>query len=310
VIQKKLALYYLAIVLFMALPSRASDPSPSLLEARKGFHSTLLPRRDPIDEPPPQVLNKVKYSSSVGDLGALITPQKMDGKKHPALIWIHGGPCNEINLGLCLGEVAKENDQSGSIFRKMNIVTMYPSLRGGNDNPGRQEGFLGEVDDVAAAATYLAKRPDVDPTRIYLGGHSTGGTLALLTAECYPAQFRDVFCFGAAFDVVRYDPLWTPFPKRNKQEVRLRSPGYWLDCVKCPTFLFEGGSGQSQIASLEKMKSSTSNPFLHFYPEPNATHLGILAPISKIIADKILTDNGTSTNITFTEAELSEPFAH
>jgi dipeptidyl aminopeptidase/acylaminoacyl peptidase len=57
-------------------------------------------------------------------------------------------------------------------------------LRGGNDNPGRREGFLGEVDDVLAAADHLSKLPHIDPTQIYLGGHSTGGTLALLVAEC------------------------------------------------------------------------------------------------------------------------------
>ena len=31
---------------------------------------------------------------------------------------------------------------------------------------------------------FLAAQPYVDPARIYLGGHSTGGTLALLVAEC------------------------------------------------------------------------------------------------------------------------------
>ncbi len=34
---------------------------------------------------------------------------------------------------------------------------MYPSLRGGNKNPGYIETFLGEVDDVIAAARYLAQ---------------------------------------------------------------------------------------------------------------------------------------------------------
>ena len=61
---------------------------------------------------------------------------------------------------------------------------MFPSLRGGNDNPGNKEGFLGEVDDVLAAADFLSKQEFVDPNRIYLGGHSTGGTLVLLVAAC------------------------------------------------------------------------------------------------------------------------------
>ena len=72
---------------------------------------------------------------------------------------------------------------------------MFPSLRGGNDNPGVREGFFGEVDDVLAAAEYLSKQAFVDPQRIYLGGHSTGGTLVLLVAEC-SGRFRAVFSFG------------------------------------------------------------------------------------------------------------------
>ena len=32
---------------------------------------------------------------------------------------------------------------------------MFPSLRGGNNNPGSKEGFFGEVDDVLAAADLL-----------------------------------------------------------------------------------------------------------------------------------------------------------
>ena len=60
---------------------------------------------------------------------------------------------------------------------------MFPGLRGTSGNPGTQESFLGEVDDVLAAADFLRKVDYVDPSRIYLGGHSTGGTLALLVAE-------------------------------------------------------------------------------------------------------------------------------
>ena len=39
---------------------------------------------------------------------------------------------------------------------------MYPSLRGGNDNPGVKESFLGEVDDVLAAFDYLSAQPYVE----------------------------------------------------------------------------------------------------------------------------------------------------
>jgi hypothetical protein len=68
---------------------------------------------------------------------------------------------------------------------------MFPVLRGGNDNQVPKESFLGEVQDVVAAAGHLEDLPYVDSDRIYLGGHSTGGTLALLVAECSD-RFRAV----------------------------------------------------------------------------------------------------------------------
>jgi len=310
----------LSSILLLALPNRASNESAtSLTQARQGFHTNLLPspkrEREAIEQPPPELLQKVKYACAVGELGALVSPQTKDGKRHPALIWIHGGPCNEVSVGLCLEDAPKENDQSGGIFRKMGIITMYPSLRGGNDNPGAQEGFLGEVDDVLAAASYLSKRADVDPNRIYIGGHSTGGTLALLTAECAPEKFRGelraVFCFGPVFDVSDYDRNLIPFAPGNPKEVRLRSPGYWLASIKCPTFVFEGAVSPSNVGDLESMRKSTTNPFLHFYAVPNASHFSILAPTTKLIAGKILADDtGDATTINFTDAELSAPFLH
>ena len=42
---------------------------------------------------------------------------------------------------------------------------LFPSLRGGNQNPGVKEGFFGEVDDLLAAANFLAKQGFVDPNR-------------------------------------------------------------------------------------------------------------------------------------------------
>src|SRR5262245_65351301 len=131
-----------------------------------------------------------------------------------------------------------------------------PSLRGGNDNPGVKEGFFGEVDDVLAAADFLAKQEYVDPKRIYLGGHSTGGTLVLLVAECSD-RFRAVFSFGPIDTVARYGPEYLPFDTCNPREIELRSPGRWLAMIKSPTFVFEG-TLQGNIRSLKVMARSSN----------------------------------------------------
>ncbi|HWH68599.1 MAG TPA: prolyl oligopeptidase family serine peptidase [Candidatus Sulfotelmatobacter sp.] len=159
----------------------------------------------------------------------------MDGRKHPAILWIFGG------FGNSIGEIAwlpspPENDQSASAFRRAGLIMMYPSLRGGNDNPGAVEGFYGEVHDIIAAADYLAKQDCVDPDRIYLGGHSTGGTLALLVAESTD-RFRAVFSFGPVCNVAGYGAENLPFNLRDRQEVELRTPALWLHAIPRPTFV-------------------------------------------------------------------------
>jgi acetyl esterase/lipase len=275
----------------------------SLVEARKGFHTKLVkpaPPKEPVDVPPPNVFSLIKYDSPVGPLAAYLTPDPKNGKKHPAIVWITGGDCNSI------GDVWKvappDNDQTAAQYRQAGIIMLIPSLRGGNENPGVREGFLGEVDDVLAATDYLAKLPYVDPDRIYLGGHSTGGTLALLVAECSP-RFRAVFSFGPADDVSGYgnQQIWTPFAFERK-EIELRSPGKWLENIASPTFVIEGTGGN--IDSLMAMSRATKNPKVLFIPVRGATHFTVLAPTNQKIAQKIVADTGPQCNITFAANEL------
>jgi len=122
----------------------------SLTDARHGFKTKLVPlltQRDPVPEPPPELFRKVSYDSPAGKLAAYISRVPEDGQKRPAIIWITGGHCNTIDEGVGT-EAPPSNDQTASAFRKNGIVMMFPSLRGGNDNPGVKEAFLGEEDEL------------------------------------------------------------------------------------------------------------------------------------------------------------------
>src|SRR5262245_60194258 len=236
------------------------EPQVPLAEARRGFKTQLI-RKDregtPADPPPAKVLRLVHYESPAGKLAAYLSPDPGNGKKHPAIIWIFGGFSNGIGSTAWEKPEAK-NDQSASAFRKAGIVMMYPSLRGGNDNPGVKEGFVGEVDDGPAARGFLAQQPFGDPERIYLGGHSTGGTLALLAAECSD-HFRAVFSFGPVDDVTGYGAKNLPFDVHNEQEVKLRAPGRWLHSIHCPTFVFEGADRPGNADALGSMSQESNN---------------------------------------------------
>jgi dienelactone hydrolase len=172
-------------------------------------------------------------------------------------------------------------------------------------NAGVREGFLGEVDDVLAAAEYLAGQEYLDRNRIYLGGHSTGGTLVLLVAEC-SNRFRAIFSFGPIDDVAGYGPEYLPFDASVSREVELRSPVLWLHCIKSPVFVFEGAGGN--LRALKALDRATANPRVHFYAVKGADHFTILAPVSQMVAEAMLRDNGLLTQLAFDGRELNRAF--
>jgi acetyl esterase/lipase len=283
-------------------------PQQSLLDARRGFHTNLLshPKQEvPLEVPPENIFRIVTYHSTVGELPAYLSVTPNDNKKRPAIIWITGGDCNSI--GDVWSPSPAENDQTASAFRQAGIVMLYPSLRGGNGGPGKREGFLGEVDDVLAAAQFLSTQPAVDPQRIYLGGHSTGGTLVMLVAAASP-RFRAVFSFGPVDDVAGYGQQYLPFDMSNPREIELRSPIQWVNSTQSPTFVFEGEQPRSNIDCLRALQQTSQNPLVHFHPVPNASHFSILQPTTRLIAQKILQDKGTELNIAFINDELAQPF--
>jgi acetyl esterase/lipase len=260
---------------------------PTLSEARKGTMTTIVrtgEREPPMPVPPKGVFQLVRFDAPVGKLGAYLTPDPGDGKRHPAIIWLTGGDSNSV--GEMWSPQPRDKDQSAAAYRKAGIVTMFPSLRGGNDNPGRREGFYGEVDDVIAAAGYLAKLPYVDPDRIYLGGHSTGGTLAMLVAET-TNRFRATFAFGPVGTPLSYGNWATYHAPDNRKEAVLRSPIFWLHSVSKPLFVIEGvASGNA--SDLDAMQRANRNENIRFIPVERKTHFSVLGPANELIASRIL----------------------
>lgn len=65
----------------------------------------------------------------------------------------------------------------------------------------------GELDDALAGLAFMRGRPEVDPLRIAVAGHSFGGSLALLVAERDPGVRAVVDFAGAARSWPRSRPL-------------------------------------------------------------------------------------------------------
>jgi dienelactone hydrolase len=98
------------------------------------------------------------------------------------------------------------------------------------------------VDDALAAADVLARLPYVDPDRLYVSGHSAGGTLTLLAALT-SNRFRAAGSFSGSPDQVawsRGQPEMIPFDPKDAREFQMRSPLAFARSFKCPVRIYYG----------------------------------------------------------------------
>jgi dipeptidyl aminopeptidase/acylaminoacyl peptidase len=298
----------------------AERPPVNLLDARKAWgRDTAVRKADGYkpdgrpNVPPEHLFRIVRYPSPAGDLAAYLSVAPSLGK-HPAVVWAHGGT-GGINGGVFWSHPTPADDQSAAAFRLAGCVLLVPSWRGENDNPGRYELFYGEVDDLLAAVEYARRLPQVDPDRVYLAGHDTGGTLVLLAAATGCDRFRAGFAFGGSADlrpVVAAGGLPLPFDPTDPDEVRLRSAVHFGAGVARPTFYFEGtatGDGKARVADARRMEAAARavGAPLSVTPVPWADHYTLLHPLTRAVAKKIVADAGSTCRIRFTAADLAQP---
>ena len=174
---------------------------------------------------------EVVYQSGTLTLRAFASPPGRPDASKPAVLFLHGG--------FAFGEGHWAMTRP---FRDAGYVVMIPVLRGENGQPGAFSLFFDEVDDVLAAAGVLASRPDVDPKKLYVAGHSVGGTLTLLAALA-SSRFRAAASFSGSPDQVEYTrgrPDRVPFDPANREEFRIRSPVAFATHFRCSVRLYFG----------------------------------------------------------------------
>lgn len=268
------------------------EPTPSSYLWARDVHKdkpSLKPdldghKKDP-DTPPPAIFKLIKYPTSLGNMEAYLSPDPGDKKRHPIMIWRIGGVSNAIGDLFWL-TTAPQNDQSARQYREAGMLMMYPSLRGAHQNPGQREGLLGEVDDMLDAIYAASKLPYVDPEHIYIGGHSTGGTLALLVAAAaYKGTLRGVVALGPVANIGDYGEIF-PIDYEDEDALTLRSPISWLDSIETPTYVAEGVAGNYE--SLRQLKyAGEGNPHLKFF-SAKGDHFSVVAPINAQLAHQFM----------------------
>lgn len=206
-------------------------------QARKTFNTHLL-RQGPSPEKSaplgtPPGAQRVTYPGGPEGSIALIawlSQYQPSPKLKPAVLFLHGG--NATGDGHW--ELMKAYWQAG-------FVVLHPSFRGENGQAGNYSGFYDETADALAAAKYLENLPGIDRSRLFIAGHSNGGTLALLAAMT--RKFRAAAPISAGVNSWRYFHRYSdemPFDGANPTEFIMRSSVCFGPSLKCPTLLLRG----------------------------------------------------------------------
>jgi dipeptidyl aminopeptidase/acylaminoacyl peptidase len=215
--------------------ARPEATSQDYADARRSFRTKLLRK-----EASPQPWDPVAVRSDAIEIELVSEGQKLEAwlskpgsapaVRAPAVVFLHGG--------FAFGE---EDWDMSRPFRDAGFVVLMPILRGENGSPGFFSLFYDEVEDVLAAAEALAKRPEVDVSRIFVAGHSAGGTLAMLAAMT-SKRFRAMASLSGLPDatVLAEESDLVPFDSSDRQELRMRSPSAFPTSFKCPARLFWG----------------------------------------------------------------------
>lgn len=298
---------FLSVILFGILLTACSHnmfKGQTLAEVHRTFSSDItrqVSNNYSVPQPPAGMFDIVYFESEVGELVAFVSSDPGDGAQHPLIIWVIGGWGNAI--GSTPWETPEwDNDQTGSAFREAGVLMMYPSFRGGNGNPGYFDTMFGETRDLVAAAQFAASLPYVDPSRIYIGGHSTGGTRVLLAAA-YTDIFRAVFALSPVADIRNHNRAQFVFDSSNRAERMVRSPIYWLDNISSPVFMITGEQSHTS-SEVNRMGRRAENPNINTFVITGAGHFDYLAPITRLLAQQIMEDSGDAPAIILTQQML------
>jgi dipeptidyl aminopeptidase/acylaminoacyl peptidase len=223
-------------------PAEAVD----LAAARQGF-VTHLRVRGPAPQPyedvaPPPGVREVAFASGDLQLKGWLSADAGDGRKRPAVVFLHGGWAFD------------ESDwEAAAPFAEAGFVLFTPTLRGENGNPGHYESFLGEVDDVIAAGRFVASLPNVDARKVFVAGHSVGGVLTCLVAML-PSPYRAAAALDGYVDMAtwaaRSPQAYVPYDPDDPREVRVRDPMAFAASLRCPLRLYVGEDGRAVNAPL------------------------------------------------------------
>ncbi len=243
----------------LCLGSSAVSPAmPYLVRAhsREMLANQALPKNFPSAQllTPQQVIFKSEDGLTLH--GQLFVPKNAQGKKLPALVFMHGGPIRQMLLGFHYMDYYHNAYALNQYLASRGYEVLSVNYRLGvmygrdfREPPNTVWRGAAEYKDIVAAGKYLQGRPEVDPQRVGLWGGSYGGFLTAMGL----AKNSDIFKAGVDFHGV-HD--WSVFltqmpyfgnlalrPPDTEAAIKLAwesSPDAYITSWRSPVLLIQG----------------------------------------------------------------------
>ena len=271
------------------LRSDARTPiRPATIEASGALHD-LAPDLIPADFPGAKLVapKQVIFTAADGMQihSQLFLPARAeDGKRHPALVFFHGGSRRQMLLGWHYMQYYSNAYAMNQYLASLGYIVLSVNYRSGigyglDFREALNYGAAGgsEFNDVQGAGLFLRSRSDVDPARIGVWGGSYGGYLTALALS----RASDMFAAGVDFHGVHDWNLelniWQPAydPNADTQAARIAWESSPLASVKgwrSPVLLMQGDDDRnvqfSQTVRLANALRAQGTPFEeHIFPD-------------------------------------------
>jgi dipeptidyl aminopeptidase/acylaminoacyl peptidase len=263
------------------LRSDAHTPlRPALLDA-SGKPQDLAPQIIPADYPgakfarPQPVLFRAADGLQIH--GQIYLPANAnDGKRHPALVFFHGGSRRQMLLGFHTMQYYSNAYAMDQYLVNLGYIVLAVNYRSGIGygldfrealNYGRHG--ASEYNDILGAGNYLRSRSDVDQARIGVWGGSWGGFMTAMAL----ARASNIFAAGVDMHGVHeWKPYssWRPShdPAADAESRKIlweSSPMAYVSSWKSPVLLIQGDDDRnvdfSQTVSLARALRKQGTPF-------------------------------------------------
>jgi dipeptidyl aminopeptidase/acylaminoacyl peptidase len=216
--------------------------------------------------------------------GWIVKPPDFDpGKKHPLILYIHGGPHAMYGVGF---------DYSFQNLAAAGYVVLYTNPRG---STGYGTEFGNAIDDAYPSVDYddlmagvdaVLARGHVDPKRMYVTGVSGGGVLSSwiightdrFAAASVRAPVINWISFAGTTDITAWGYMrYRGYPWEDAEKWLKHSPLMYVKNVKTPTLLMTGeldlrtpmGQTEEYYQALKAMKVPTA--LIRFHGEYHGT---------------------------------------